>query len=79
LRACTSFIKDHQYAQDMAIAGFHGHDIGQVMTPKLASVLTPRQRMGQIAAERMLSRLRGEAISSQMVDVGFTLLYGGSI
>lgn len=65
--------------QDMAIAGFHGHDIGQVMTPKLASVLTPRQRMGQIAAERMLSRLRGEAISSQMVDVGFTLLYGGSI
>ncbi|RDK85135.1 LacI family transcriptional regulator [Enterobacillus tribolii] len=65
--------------QDMAIAGFHGHDIGQVMEPKLASVSTPRYRMGQIGAERLLARLRGEQISSQMVDVGFTLLYGGSI
>ena len=26
--------------EDMAIAGFHGHDIGQVMEPRLASVLT---------------------------------------
>jgi LacI family transcriptional regulator, gluconate utilization system Gnt-I transcriptional repressor len=25
-----------------AIAGFHGHDIGRVMTPRLASVATPR-------------------------------------
>src|SRR5471030_2894763 len=28
--------------QDIAVAGFHGHDIGQVMRPRLASVLTPR-------------------------------------
>lgn len=33
----------------MAIAGFHGHDIGQVMEPRLASVLTPRERMGSVA------------------------------
>lgn len=66
--------------QDMAIAGFHGHDIGQVMEPQLASVLTPRQRMGQLAAERLLARLRGERrAESAAIDVGFTLLYGGSI
>ncbi len=64
---------------DMAIAGFHGHDIGQVMEPQLASVLTPRERMGRIGAERLLARIRGETISPQMLDLGFTLSPGGSI
>lgn len=31
---------------DMAIAGFHGHNVGQVMQPQLASVLTSRERYG---------------------------------
>ncbi|WP_279049364.1 gluconate operon transcriptional repressor GntR [Cedecea davisae] len=65
--------------QDMAIAGFHGHDIGQVMEPRLASVLTPRERMGRIGAERLLARIRGETITPQMLDLGFTLSPGGSI
>jgi LacI family gluconate utilization system Gnt-I transcriptional repressor len=64
---------------DMAIAGFHGHDIGRVMVPKLASVLTPRERMGQIGAEYLLTRLRGETPSNRMVDVGFSLEMGDSI
>lgn len=63
----------------MAIAGFHGHDIGQSMEPKLASVLTPRERMGQVAAERLLARLRGEIVTPQRLDLGFTILHGGSI
>lgn len=65
--------------EDMAIAGFHGHDIGQSMEPKLTSVLTPREKMGQIAAERLLARLRGETVTPKMLDLGFTLLRGGSI
>ncbi|XPE45794.1 hypothetical protein ACNKHO_21705 [Shigella flexneri] len=44
--ASGSQIPDH-----MAIAGFHGHDIGQVMEPRLASVLTPRERIGRIGAD----------------------------
>ena len=64
---------------DMAIAGFHGHDIGQVMEPRLASVLTPRERMGRIGAERLLARIRGETITPKMLDLGFTLSPGGSI
>ena len=60
-------------------AGFHGHDIGQVMEPRLASVLTPRERMGRIGAERLLARIRGEAITPKMLDLGFTLSPGGSI
>jgi LacI family gluconate utilization system Gnt-I transcriptional repressor len=65
--------------EDMAIAGFHGHDIGQVMEPRLASVLTPRERMGRIGAERLLARIRGEIVSPRMLDLGFTLSPGGSI
>ncbi len=64
---------------DMAIAGFHGHDIGQVMEPRLASVLTPRERMGSIGAERLLARIRGESVTPKMLDLGFTLSPGGSI
>jgi len=63
----------------MAIAGFHGHDIGQVMEPRLASVLTPRERMGRIGAERLLARIRGEIVTPKMLDLGFTLSPGGSI
>lgn len=65
--------------QDMAVAGFHGHDIGQVMQPQLASVLTPRESMGKIGAERLLARLRGEKVMSPVTDVGFTLVLGESI
>nr|VUD25279.1 Gluconate utilization system Gnt-I transcriptional repressor [Salmonella sp. NCTC 7297] len=60
----------------MAIAGFHGHDIGQVMEPRLASVLTPRERMGSIGAERLLARIRGETVTPKMLDLGFTLSPG---
>ena len=44
------------------------------MTPKLASVLTPRDLMGRRAAEVLLARLRGELPPQQIVDVGFELL-----
>ncbi|WP_375057222.1 gluconate operon transcriptional repressor GntR [Zobellella sp. DQSA1] len=63
----------------IGVAGFHGHDIGQAMVPKLASVITPRKDMGRIAAERLLARLRGEPIHERTVDVGFELKLGESL
>ncbi len=65
--------------EEIAIAGFHGHDVGQVMTPKLASVLTPRDLMGRRAAESLLTRLRGEKLEQTLIDVGFTLSLGESV
>ena len=47
--------------------------------PRLASVLTPRERMGSIGAERLLARIRGESVTPKMLDLGFTLSPGGSI
>ncbi|WP_181960009.1 substrate-binding domain-containing protein, partial [Klebsiella pneumoniae] len=37
--------------QELAIAGFHGLEIGQIVSPRLASVLTPRFEMGKVATE----------------------------
>ncbi|WP_369309722.1 gluconate operon transcriptional repressor GntR [Providencia rettgeri] len=65
--------------QDLAISGFHGHDVGQVMTPKLASVLTPRDQMGRKAAEVLLARMTGKKLTETHFDVGFSILTGESI
>lgn len=65
--------------KDLAISGFHGHDVGQVMTPKLASILTPRDQMGRKAAEVLLARMSGKKVAATHFDVGFFLLTGESI
>lgn len=63
----------------VAIAGFHGHNVGQAATPQLASVFTPRKDIGRIAAEMLLKRLHGEPIEQPVVELPITLLDGGSI
>ena len=68
-----------QVPQQMAIAGFHGHDIAHVVNPSLATVQTPRERMGHESAALLLARIRGESVDAAPVDVGFTILAGGSI
>jgi LacI family gluconate utilization system Gnt-I transcriptional repressor len=65
--------------QEMAIAGFHGHDITQVVTPELATVVTPREKMGRESAALLLSSIRGESRDAKQVNVGFTISEGGSI
>ncbi|PIJ51167.1 transcriptional regulator [Erwinia sp. OLTSP20] len=68
-----------QVPQQMAIAGFHGHDISRVVNPPLATVITPREEMGNMAASMLLARIQGETVARQSVDMGFTLSPGGSI
>ncbi|EJS88885.1 hypothetical protein AAUPMB_08329, partial [Pasteurella multocida subsp. multocida str. Anand1_buffalo] len=45
--------------KQIAIAGFHGHDVGQSMTPQLATVITPRLEIGKIATQELLNRIHG--------------------
>lgn len=68
-----------QVPQDMAIAGFHGHDICQVVNPRLATVLTPREQMGEQAATMLLARIAGDNSKPKPCDIGFSILEGGSI
>lgn len=60
----------------MALAGFHGHDVGHVMTPRLASVVTPRQAIGEAAAGELLARIRGESLTQKIVDLGYRIETG---
>lgn len=59
--------------EQMAISGFHGHDVGQVMTPRLASVITPRQAIGEQAAHALLACLHGEAPGGPVMDLGYVI------
>lgn len=65
--------------EQIAIAGFHGHDIGQSMVPKLATVITPREKIGQVTADQLIARLNGQAIENKVIDLGFTIQPGESI
>ena len=65
--------------KQIAIAGFHGHEIGQAFIPKLASVLTPRYEMGKIAAKLLLKRINGEDVSEPIVELPVSILSGGTI
>lgn len=65
--------------QRLAIAGFHGHDVGQVMAPPLASVITPRRAIGERAARELLRRLDGRPIGEPTIDLGYRLALGGTL
>lgn len=65
--------------EQMAIAGFHGHDISQVMIPKLATVLTPREEIGKVAAQQLIERLKGSQEWRACIDLGYQIELGESI
>lgn len=63
---------------EMAIAGFNGLPIGQHVTPRLTTIRSPRQQMGQLAAREVLRRLEDQRVQRRQHDVGFELLIGES-
>jgi LacI family gluconate utilization system Gnt-I transcriptional repressor len=63
---------------DMAIAGFNGLPLGQHVTPRLTTILSPRETMGRLAAEALLARLEGRGDTPRQQDVGFLLRVGES-
>ena len=62
----------------MAIAGFHGLEIGQVTTPQLASVVTPRFEMGKVATEILIKKIHQQPTIEQ-VDLHYRLSMGATI
>lgn len=63
----------------IAIAGFHGHDISQTMLPRLATVVTPREQIGKVAAEQLLARLKGQEDWPARIDLGYQIELGDSL
>jgi len=64
--------------EDVAIAGFHGLDIGQVTTHRLASVITPRFEMGKVATEILIKKIKGLP-TIEHVDLHYRLSLGDSL
>lgn len=65
--------------QQIAIAGSNALDIGQAMSPKLASIITPREAIGREAAAMLLARLGGTPLTETCKDMGFSLYQGESL
>ncbi|MDE4005856.1 gluconate operon transcriptional repressor GntR [Glaesserella parasuis] len=65
--------------KEMVIAGFHGHDVGQSLTPQLATVITPRLEIGKVAAQELLNRLNGIPQQSSIINLGYQIHLGESI
>ncbi|MFQ3789114.1 LacI family DNA-binding transcriptional regulator [Halomonas sp. A29] len=63
---------------DIAIAGFNGLPLGQHVTPRLTTIRSPRQHMGQLAATEVIRKLEGKRVRHRQHDVGFELLIGES-
>lgn len=63
----------------IAVAGFHGHNMGQAMTPQLATVITPRLEVGRVAAQELLNRLNGQTPQSPIINLGYQIHIGESI
>ncbi|SDW41749.1 substrate-binding domain-containing protein [Roseicitreum antarcticum] len=58
------------------IAGFHGLDVAQALSPQLLTVLTPRYQIGQAAARALLARINGAPLTMPVMDLGYRLMMG---
>lgn len=66
--------------EDIAIAGFHGLDIGSANQQKLASVITPRLEAGQVVTGLLIAQLEGRRTAgSETVDLGYRLFTGDTL
>ena len=61
--------------QQVAIAGFNDLTGSDQMLPRLTTVRTPRARIGQAAADMLLSLMRGEQPEQPQLDLGFEILH----
>jgi len=59
----------------LALAGFNGLEIGEAMPLRLTTVRSPRFRIGQVAADHILSRLAGGS-PERVTDLGFEFIAG---
>ena len=58
----------------VAIAGFNDLTGSDQMLPTLTTVRTPRARIGEAAAQMLLTLMRGEVPPSAQIDLGFEIL-----
>jgi LacI family gluconate utilization system Gnt-I transcriptional repressor len=67
--------------EDISIVGFHGHNIASVVSPTLATVVTPREEMGKVAAEQLLQRIidPNTPITEPVIELDTEIYLGESL
>jgi LacI family gluconate utilization system Gnt-I transcriptional repressor len=60
--------------QRVAVAGFNDLTGSDLMLPPLTTVRTPRAQIGVAAAGMLLALMRGEAVPSRCIDLGYELV-----
>lgn len=67
--------------EDISIVGFHGHNIASVVSPTLATVITPRENIGKIAAEQLLKRILNPSapITEPVIELETEIFLGESL
>ena len=63
-----------QVPQQVAIAGFNDLPGSDQMVPPLTTIHTPRDEVGQRAAQMLLQLLEGKPVQEPRVDLGFRLI-----
>ncbi|MBI3525313.1 MAG: LacI family DNA-binding transcriptional regulator [Betaproteobacteria bacterium] len=58
----------------IAIAGMDDSPLGSQLSPKLTTVRIPRYGIGTVVGEHLIERLRGQASSKRIVDLGFEIV-----
>jgi LacI family gluconate utilization system Gnt-I transcriptional repressor len=64
--------------QDIAIAGFADLELAAELEPALTTVKVHATRIGEVAADMLVARLRGETLDSTRVDLGFEVMVRAS-
>jgi LacI family transcriptional regulator, gluconate utilization system Gnt-I transcriptional repressor len=64
--------------RDIGVAGWGDLPISSVLDKRLTSIHVPHLRLGQAAAQAMVSRLRGEPVPHS-IDIGFRLVPGQTV
>ncbi|QBC42986.1 substrate-binding domain-containing protein [Iodobacter fluviatilis] len=65
--------------EQISVAGFNALDIGLALAPQLASVITPREAIGRLAAERLIGRIEGRHYPDKVVDLAYEIFLGQSL
>ncbi|MGR5206211.1 substrate-binding domain-containing protein [Vibrio sp. PID23_8] len=67
--------------KDVSIVGFHGHNISSVIKPTLATVITPREEIGKIAAEHLMQRITDPLakIEQRCIDLETQFYFGETL
>ncbi|MEJ2794319.1 substrate-binding domain-containing protein [Iodobacter sp. LRB] len=63
----------------ISVAGFNALDIGHALAPQLASVITPREAIGRVAAERLIGRMEGKVYPDRVLDMSYEIFLGQSL